>query len=102
MWNAEVIDMDHANIAMMNKVEEGVNACSNDEGDLEDKETVEKIKASYIESRKDLADNVAKEQIDACNTAVKKRIEVANTAIVDGVAFDVNSTGVQLPLEISN
>jgi lysozyme len=100
MWNAEVIDMDHANIAMMNKVEEGVNACSNDEGDLEDKETVEKIKASYIESRKDLADNVAKEQIDACNTAVKKRIEVANTAIVDGVAFDVNSTGVQLPLEI--
>ena len=100
MWNAEVIDMDHANIKMMDKVEEGVNACGKDEGDLESENTVKKIKASYIESRKDLADNVAKEQIDAANTAVKKRIEIANTAIVDGVAFDVNSSGVQLPLEI--
>ena len=100
MWNAEVIDMDHANIKMADKTEKGVNACESGEGELDSEDTQKTIKESYIESRKDLADNVAKEQIEACLTATKKRIELANTVVVDGVSTDASWQGVMLPLEI--
>ena len=100
LFNAEVVDMDHANMKMRDKVEQDVDGCGNSEEDLI--EAALKIKNSYKEARIDLADNVASEQIDAAKTAVRKMVELGAAAEDEnGHALSVLSKGITLPLELS-
>ncbi len=93
-WNAQVVDLDYENIKMIESLKKDEECCSNEQnGPLDSETAVKSIFATYVEARKELAESVGAESIEAANTATKKKIEL----LVAGKA-DVSDGASQVPV----
>ena len=106
-WNAQVVDMDYENIKMIDKLKKDEECCSNEQnGPLDKEEAVKSIYATYVEARKELAESVGAESIEAANTATKKKIELLVAGKADtedgskGVSVNFKALDAVLPIEL--
>jgi len=107
-WNAQVVDMDYQNIKMIDALKKDEECCSNDQnGPISKDEQIKSIIATYLEARKELAENVGVESVEAANTSTKKKIELlvaGEAGTSDGgskVPINLKALNAVLPIELS-